>query len=110
MSNPFLNPTPFYMYMLQVNRLEIMTAPTEAETAVVKRHWNYLLTLEAANRLVFAGRTLVTNGDGFASVIFRAGSEEEARATMEADPVVIEGIMRARLFPYQPMLIGSMEL
>jgi hypothetical protein len=40
----------------------------------------------------------------FADVVFRADSEEKARAVMEGDPGVRGGIFRARLFPYQVIL------
>ena len=42
--------------------------------------------------------------------MIHADSEEEARAVMEGDPGVREGIFRARLFPYQVMLVGSWSL
>ena len=70
----------------------------------------YSQDLRARGILIFAGRTLVTDEDCFASVVIHADSEEEARAVMEGDPGVREGIFRARLFPYQVMLVGSWSL
>ena len=108
MSNPFLEPTKVYMYTLRPTRLAITTeGPTEAEAAIVARHWAYLQQLLARGILIFGGRTLVTNEDCFASIVFRADSEEKARAVMEADPGVQGGIFSARLFPYQVMLMGA---
>lgn len=108
MSNPFLEPTNIYMYTLQPTRLAITTeGPTETEAAIVARHWAHLQDLTARGVLIFGGRTLITTEDCFASVVFRADSEEEARGIMEGDPGVREGIFRARLFPYQVMLMGA---
>ncbi len=108
MSNPFLQPTGIYMYTLKLKRPAITTeGPTEAEAAIVARHWAYLQDLTSRGILVFAGRTLVSNEESFASVVFRADSEEKARSVMEGDPGVREGIFRARLFPYQVMLMGA---
>ncbi len=110
MSNPFLEPTNVFMYMLKPTRLAITTeGPTEAEIPDVARHWAYLQELTARGILIFAGRTLVTTEEGFASVVFRADSEEDALAIMEGDPGVQERIFRARLFPYQALLMGNLH-
>jgi uncharacterized protein YciI len=107
-SNPFLQPTGIYMYTLKLTRPAITTeGPTEAEAAIVARHWAYLQDLTSRGILIFAGRTLVSNEGSFASVVFRADSEEKAQSVMEGDPGVREGIFRARLFPYQVMLMGA---
>jgi uncharacterized protein YciI len=73
----------------------------------VARHWAYLQDLAAGGILIFGGRTLVTKEDCFASVVIHADSEEKTRAVMEGDPWVCEGIFRARLFPYQVLLMGT---
>ena len=93
------------MYTLRPRRLEIMTdGPTAEEAATVGRHWQHLLNLKESGRLIFAGRTLLTNEESFASVVFRAETSEEAASVMNADPAVIEGVMAARLYPYQALL------
>ncbi len=89
MSNPFLEPTNIYMYMytLQPTRLAITTEGlTETEAAIVARHWAHLQDLTARGVLIFGDRTLITTEHCFASVVFRADSEEEARGIMEGDP------------------------
>jgi uncharacterized protein YciI len=63
--------------------------------------------LLARKIVIFAGRTILVNEDSFALVVIQTNSEEEARAIMEGDPAVRGGMFRARLFPYQPMLIGT---
>jgi len=108
MSNPFLEPTTTFMYTLAPKRLAIMSeGPTQTEASIVARHWTHLQQLAADGTLIFAGRTLVTNEDSFASVVFRADSEAQARAIMDAGPAVSEGLIRAHLFPYQVLLVAS---
>jgi len=93
------------MYTLRPRRLEIMTdGPTAEEAAVVGRHWQHLLGLKESGKLIFAGRTLLTTADSFASVVFHADTNEEAEALMNADPAVVEGVMDSRLYPYQALL------
>jgi len=107
MSNPFQEPTKVYMYILELLYPEIKTkGPTQAQAAIVGRHWSHLQDLDSKGQLIFAGRTLSIDEDGFASVIFRADSEEEARAVMERDPGIHEGLFRGHLFPYQVLLVG----
>jgi uncharacterized protein YciI len=110
MANPFLEPTTIYMYTLELLRPEIKTeGPTEAEAATVKRHWAHLQDLLASEKLIFAGRTLSIDENGFASVVFRADSEE-ARAIMDRDPGIREGGFCGHLYPYQVMLLGNWSL
>jgi uncharacterized protein YciI len=58
---------------------------------------------------IFAGRTMTTTPDSYASCVIRAKSEDEARAVMNSDPAVKGGLFRAKLYPYQLMLIASQE-
>lgn len=80
---------------------------TEAEKVLAARHWAYSQKLLAKKIVIFAGRTVDKTADSFATCVIRASSEEEARAIMEGDPAVEAGLFRARLFPYQPMLMGE---
>ncbi|MGE5225099.1 MAG: YciI family protein [Omnitrophica WOR_2 bacterium] len=108
MGNPFLEPTNVFMYTLDLLRPAIkIEGPTETEAASVKRHWAHLQDLATKGQLIFAGRTLSIDDDGFASVIFRASSEDEARAVMERDPGIRENLFRGHLFPYQVLLMGT---
>ncbi len=108
MSNRFLEPTTEFFYTLTLLHPEIKTqGPTPAQAATVGRHWAHLQELLSGGQLIFAGRTLSVDEDGFASVIFRASSEEEARAVMERDPGIREGLFSGHLYPYQVLLVGS---
>lgn len=110
MPNPFLEPATVFMYTLETTRPAIKTeGPTPEEAAIVGQHWAHLQALLARGALVFAGRTLNPGDEGFASVVFRADSEADARGVMESDPGVVGGVFRARLYPYQPMLLGSLS-
>lgn len=46
-----------------------------------------------------------SNTDPTGIVILEVESEEEARALMQSDPAVADGIMTAELFPYSVALI-----
>ena len=108
MSNPFLEPASIYMYTLELLRPALKTeGPTGAEAAIAGRHWAHLQGLLASGKLIFAGRTLSIDENGFASVIYRANSIDEAQAIMDADPGIREGLFRGHLFPYQVLLLGS---
>ncbi len=108
MSNPFLEPTQVFMYTLELLHPAIKTdGPTPAEAASAGRHWAHLQGLAANKQLLFAGRTLSIEDPGFASVVFRADSEREARAVMNRDPGIREGLFRGHLYPYQVLLMGK---
>lgn len=105
MPNPFLSPPSHYVYTVQPVRLAIMTeGPTQQEAAIVGQHWAYIQGLFQQGVVVFVGRILRTDETGFGHCVFRAKSEEEARAIMNADPAVSAGLMRAELYPYQVLL------
>jgi hypothetical protein len=40
--------------------------------------------------------------------VIRANSETEARKIAESDAAAKGGLFRARVFPYQPMLMGTL--
>jgi uncharacterized protein YciI len=97
------------MYTLYPTRLEMFTSgPTDAERASAAEHWIYSQRLLGQGAIVFAGRAIEPTSDGaFAIVVIRADSRDAAQAMMDADPAVRSGIFRARLFPFQPMLMGE---
>ena len=81
--------------------------PTEHEADVVGRHFTYLEQLVSSGVVMMAGRTLNSDESAFGIVVFRAPSETEARELMQNDPAVIEGVMRAELFPYSIALLST---
>jgi uncharacterized protein YciI len=97
------------MYTLHPTRLAMLTeGPTEAERAVAAEHWTYSQDLLLKGVIVFAGRTIERTSEGaFVIVVIRADSATDAHEIMESDPAVRGGVFRARLFPFQPMLMGG---
>lgn len=81
---------------------------TDTERQIVGVHFNYLKDLLANGRLILAGRTLNLDEKGMGIVVFEAANETAARAIMENDPAVVQGIMTAELFPYRVALLRGM--
>ena len=107
-ANPAEVPADVFMYTLQATRLAMLTdGATDAEKALAAAHWTYSQDLLKRGVVLFAGRTVDRTEASFASCVIRAASEEEARAFMENDPAVKGGVFRARLFRFQPMLVGD---
>ena len=108
-ADPRQVPSTVFMYALYPTRLEMLTqGPTDAECASAAEHWIYSQKLLEDGVIIFGGRTLERTSDGsFAICVIRADSEHDARRIMESDPAVKSGVFRARLFPFQPMLMGD---
>ena len=109
-ADPSRKPTDIFLYTLHPTRPAMLTAgATDAEKAMAGQHWAHSIELLKKGVIIFAGRTMNTTPDSFASCVIRAKSEDEARAVMNGDPAVKGGLFRAKLFPFQPMLIASQE-
>lgn len=94
--------TSHYLYKIQAVRPEMVShGPTPEEAATLERHSDYLARLAESGVTVLYGRTLNEDADTFGIVIFEADSEAAARAVMDDDPAVSEGVMRAELYPYR---------
>jgi uncharacterized protein YciI len=95
-----------YLYRIQPTRPEMVASgPTPQEQEIVAAHFEYLKQLTADGVMILVGRTLNTDASTFGIAIFKAETEEEARAIMLADPAVANGVMRAELFPYRIALM-----
>jgi len=92
-----------WLYLLRPVRAEMNIDPTPEETDAAERHFQRLKAMLADGRLVLAGRTL--EEVPFGIVVFEAETEDEARAIMEGDPAVREGVMTATLHPYRVALM-----
>ena len=107
-ADPRQVPSGIFLYTLHVARLAMLTdGPTAEEQALAARHWAYSQHLLARGVVVFAGRTLNRDADSFAVVAIRAPSVEAAREIVDGDAAVAGGVFTARLFPFQPMLMGD---
>jgi uncharacterized protein YciI len=109
-ADPSRKPTDIFLYTLHPTRPAMLTAgATDAEKMMAGQHWAHSIELLKKGVIIFAGRTMNTTPDSFASCVIRAKSEDEARAVMNSDPAVKGGLFRAKLYPFQLMLIASQE-
>ena len=96
-----------YLYRVQPTRDGFLIESTPEEDAIVSAHFQYLKDLTEQGIVLMAGRTLQTDDASHGLVVFVADSEEHARATVESDPAVKEGIFRAELFPFAVALASE---
>jgi uncharacterized protein YciI len=99
-------PKPQFIYLFDPVRPELVTDDhvwTDRENEIAAEHFSYLQRATEAGTVLLAGRS--QDGVGPALVIIEVDSEAEARAFMEGDPFVANGLMRARLHPYRAALV-----
>jgi uncharacterized protein YciI len=91
-----------FLYRLEPARVEMVTVgPTPDEAAIVSQHFAYLENLTTQGVMLLVGRTQDNSPDTIGLAIFQAESEDQARAIMENDPAVKNGVMQAKLFPFK---------
>ena len=93
---------PHYAYRITPPRADFVRTLTEAERAIMLRHWNYLQGQFAAGKINVVGRC--ENGD-YGITILETGSMEEARQIMQEDPAVAGGLMRAEIHEFRLLLV-----
>lgn len=97
---------PQFLYRLTLTRAALLTeGPSEDEQRILGEHFDYLQKLTEESVMILVGRTQTTGPETFGLAIFEAENETQARAVMEADPAIAQGLMRAELFPYQVALM-----
>lgn len=107
-ADPRQVPSGIYLYTLHPTRLAMLTeGATAEEQMTAARHWAYSQDLLKRGIIVFAGRTLTRDASSFATCVIRAESEAAARKIIEDDPAVVGGVFSAKLYPFQPMLMGD---
>lgn len=84
-----------WIYFIHPPRDDFMATLTGAERETFGRHVDHLERLLADGTLVLAGPTLGPVNTGI--TIVEADDEAAARAIMEADPAVAEGVMTGEL-------------
>ncbi|WP_374056255.1 YciI family protein [Rossellomorea sp. FM04394] len=95
-----------FIYVLKlIPRLHEELNWTTGDERIVKRHFERLKELTDSGEVILAGRTLNEEENAFGIVIFEAEDAEKARAFMQEDPTVKEGIMTAELYPYRVALL-----
>ncbi len=92
-----------FLYHFQPgDRPELAAGPeawTEADLEVANRHARYIDEAAVAGVVLMAGRS--QDWVGPAVVVLEAEDEPAARAFMESDPFVAEGLFRAGLHPFR---------
>jgi uncharacterized protein YciI len=73
---------------------------TQEDNAVSDKHFIRFQEAMKSGQLILAGRTKEPGDKTFGIAIFRAPDEAAARAFMEADPAVSDGLMTAELHPF----------
>lgn len=97
-----------FLYKLQLVRGDMLqSGPTSEEQSVVAEHFAYLQDLTAQGQIILVGRTLTTDENTMGLAVFRAKSEDEARAIMNDDPAVKKRVMTATLYPFKVVLQGK---
>jgi uncharacterized protein len=97
-----------FLYKIQAVRPAMLTeGPTPEEARAVSEHFAFLERLTMKDVLLLAGRTQNSDYSAFGIAIFRAETEEAARALMAEDPVVQRRVMRAEIYPYRVALLGD---
>ena|SRR5215212_2818195 len=94
-----------WAYRVSPVRTAMLTKPTAKEGAAVGAHWAYLKEQFRNGTIVFAGRTTSMDKSTFGIVVFRADDEQAARAVMNADPSVKQGVFKASLYPFSVALL-----
>lgn len=99
---------PEFLYRIRPTRPAMLTeGPTPEEAQATQAHFTYLKRGIEAGFVLMAGRTLTKDEGTFGIVIFRAASEEDARAIMGADPAIEADVMAAELFPFRLALLNE---
>jgi len=97
-----------YLYLLRLVRPALLSeGPTPAEAEIRDRHVRYVRSLKLSGVLILAGRAHTAPEQSFGLVIFRAVDKAAARAVMQADPAVSEGLMTVELFEFPLAFAGS---
>jgi uncharacterized protein len=97
-----------YIIILNPTRIGMLTdGPTEFEEKTVSAHFEYLMGLEKKGIVLLAGRTLTEDEKTFGIVIFMAKDMDAARQVSENDPVIINRVMQAEVFPFRIALPQS---
>ena len=87
-----------FLVILRPVREEMALAPTDEEAAVVSAHYEYLVALRDAGKLVVAGPSIVP-GDTIGIGVLDVAERDEVEEIVAADPAVVNGVMTAEIRP-----------
>jgi uncharacterized protein YciI len=90
-----------YVYVLKlVPGMQSEAAWGDKQKMVAGAHFMRLQKAAADGQVILGGRTMEALDKTFGLVVFEAANDEAAKAFMEADPAIKEGLMTATLHPY----------
>ena len=96
-----------WLYFLHPPRDDFAATMTDDEREVWGRHFVRLQQLMADGVLILAGPTLGRVNTGIC--VIEADDEDAARAIMEADPTIAEGIATGELRPFRAALLRGRD-
>lgn len=82
---------------------------SKAEQDIFANHCHYLQEKFIEKTVLQAGTSFEIGEEGFAIVILRANSKEEATSIIEADPAVKSGLLNVRVTEYSIFLDRGMN-
>jgi len=104
----------WWVYYIHPKDLAMLNNMNEEQKAIFKGHSEYIRDLAASGRMLIAGPSfdpaIYPSGDKVLPlemkppgvIVFQAPDEAAAKAIMEGDPAVREGLFMARLNPFVP--------
>jgi uncharacterized protein YciI len=96
-----------WCYLLRPARPGFLVEPTDDEQATMASHVAYLGDLLEEGKLVLAGPSI--DGEQTFGIVVLECDEDGARAAMESDPAVQDGVMTARLQPFRIALLRGRD-
>lgn len=95
-----------YVYKLKLNqKYHDMANWDDKVQGILKDHADYLHTGVKMERVIFVGRTDTELKDNFGLAVFKADNLEQAKAFMSADPVIVNEIMSAEVYPFKLLMV-----
>jgi uncharacterized protein YciI len=98
---------PEWIYFIHPPREDFAETMTEAESDAWGRHWERIQRLYAEGRIVLVGPTLGRINTGIC--VFEAPDEAAARAIMDEDPAIAEGVATGELRPMRVSLLRGRD-
>jgi uncharacterized protein YciI len=96
-----------WIYLIHPPRDDFAETMTDAEGETWGRHWTRIQREYLDGRIILVGPTLGRINTGIC--VFEAPSEAAARAFMEADPAIAEGVATGELRPFRVSLLRGRD-
>ncbi|HEX5826273.1 MAG TPA: YciI family protein [Candidatus Limnocylindrales bacterium] len=96
-----------WIYLIHPPRDDFAETMTDAEGETWDRHWARIQREYLDGRIILVGPTLGRINTGIC--VFEAPDEATARAFMEADPAIAEGVATGELRPFRVSLLRGRD-